>query len=87
MRLASLAAEVVAELKMPNLASSTYIGRVVAADRDVFIMDVGRRSGIVLNKAELDRSPKLGEEVQVRFREGRGTVEGLARARQMTLEL
>jgi hypothetical protein len=30
-RLASLAAEVVAELKMPNVASSTYIGRVVAA--------------------------------------------------------
>jgi DNA (cytosine-5)-methyltransferase 1 len=86
-RLASLAAEVVAELKMPNVASSTYIGRVVAADRDVFIMDVGRRSGIVLNKADLDRSPKLGEEVQIRFRDGRGSVENATKAKQMALEL
>ena len=86
-RIAALAAEVVDQLNTPNLAASTFFGRVVAADRDVVIMDTGRRAGVVLEKATLDRLPRLGEEVQVKFRDGRGTVEGQARARQMTLEL
>lgn len=86
-RIAALAAEVVAELKTPNVAAAAYLGRVVAADRDVFIMDIGRRSGIVLDRRTLDRAPKLGESVQVTFREGRGTVEAHAKQVQMTLSL
>lgn len=86
-RIAALAAEVVAELKKPNVDSSTYYGRIVAADRDVFIMDVGRQSGIVLERSALDRAPKLGENIRVLYREGRATVESQANARQMSLGL
>lgn len=86
-RIAELAAEVVAELKMPNMEASTYYGRIVAADRDVFIMDVGRQSGIVLERNVLDRAPKLGENVKVAYREGRGTVESQQKSKQMELGL
>lgn len=86
-RIAELAAEVVAELKMPNMESSTYYGRIVAADRDVFIMDVGRQSGIVLERNVLDRAPRLGESVKVAYREGRGTVESQQKSKQMELGL
>lgn len=86
-RIAELAAEVVAELKMPNMEASTYYGRIVAADRDVFIMDVGRQSGIVLQRNVLDRAPKLGESVKVAYREGRGTVESQQKSKQMELGL
>jgi len=86
-RIAELAAEVVAELKMPNMEGSTYYGRIVAADRDVFIMDVGRQSGIVLERSALDRAPKLGENVRVVCREGRAVVESQAKPVQMALGL
>lgn len=86
-RIAELAAEVVAELKMPNMEGSTYYGRIVAADRDVFIMDVGRQSGIVLERNALDRAPKLGENVRVVCREGRAVVESQAKPMQMALGL
>ncbi|HIH2745176.1 TPA: DNA cytosine methyltransferase [Burkholderia lata] len=86
-RIAELAAEVVAELKMPNMEGSTYYGRIVAADRDVFIMDVGRQSGIVLERNALDRAPKLGENVRVVCREGRAVVESQAKPMQMVLGL
>lgn len=86
-RLAALAADVVAELKKPNLASSTYFGRIVAADRNVFIIDVGRRSGVVMERKALDRAPKLGESVSVTYRDGRGTVESQAKSSQMALGL
>lgn len=86
-RIAELAAEVVAELKMPNMEGSTYYGRIVAADRDVFIMDVGRQSGIVLERSALDRAPKLGENVRVVCREGRAVVESQAKPIQMALGL
>jgi DNA (cytosine-5)-methyltransferase 1 len=86
-RIAELAAEVVAELKKPNMEGSTYYGRIVAADRDVFIMDVGRQSGIVLERNALDRAPKLGESVRVVCREGRAVVESQAKPMQMALGL
>ena len=86
-RIAALAAEVVAELKKPNMQASTYFGRIVAADRDVFIMDVGRQSGIVLEREALDRAPKLGENVRVVCREGRAVVEAQAKPVQMALGL
>lgn len=86
-RIAALAAEVVAELKKPNMQASTYFGRIVAADRDVFIMDVGRQSGIVLQRDALDRAPKLGENVRVVCREGRAVVEAQAKPVQMALGL
>ncbi len=86
-RIAALAAEVVAELKKPNMQASTYYGRIVAADRDVFIMDVGRQSGIVLERDALDRAPKLGENVRVVCREGRAVVEAQAKPVQMALGL
>ena len=86
-RIAELAAEVVGELKMPNMEGSTYYGRIVAADRDVFIMDVGRQSGIVLERNALDRAPKLGENVRVVCREGRAVVESQAKPMQMALGL
>lgn len=86
-RIAALAAEVVAELKKPNMQASTYYGRIVAADRDVFIMDVGRQSGIVLERSALDRTPKLGENVRVVCREGRAVVEAQAKPMQMALGL
>ncbi|RWA45608.1 hypothetical protein AU476_00825 [Cupriavidus sp. UYMSc13B] len=86
-RIAALAAEVVAELKKPNMQSSTYYGRIVAADRDVFIMDVGRQSGIVLERDALDRTPKLGENVRVVCKEGRAVVESQAKPMQMALGL
>ncbi|AMR78061.1 DNA cytosine methyltransferase [Cupriavidus nantongensis] len=86
-RIAALAAEVVAELKKPNMQASTYYGRIVAADRDVFIMDVGRQSGIVLERDALDRAPKLGENVRVVCREGRAVVEAQVKPVQMALGL
>ncbi|WP_247391949.1 DNA cytosine methyltransferase [Ralstonia pseudosolanacearum] len=86
-RIAELAAEVVAELKKPDMERSTYYGRIVAADRDVFIMDVGRQSGIVLERNALDRAPKLGENVRVVCREGRAVVESQAKPMQMALGL
>ncbi len=86
-RIAALAAEVVADLKQPNLASGTYFGRVVATDGEVYIMDVGRRSGIVLDRATLDRPPKLGENVEVVFHQGRGSVVAQAKPMQMALGL
>jgi len=85
-RIAELAAEVVAELKKPQ-PNGTYFGRVVAVDRDVYIMDVGRRSGVVLERGGLDRTPKLGENVRVLFRDGRGVVEAQAKPLQMALGL
>lgn len=86
-RIATLAAEVVAELKKPNLQGGTYFGRIVAADRDVFIMDVGRQSGIVLERSALDRAPRLGENVQVVCKEGRAVVASQAKPVQMALGL
>jgi DNA (cytosine-5)-methyltransferase 1 len=85
-RIASLAAEVVADLKRPDVERGTYYGRVVAVDRDVAILDVGRRSGVLLEGAALERMPKLGESVQVTFRTGRGKVEREA-TRQLSLGL
>jgi DNA (cytosine-5)-methyltransferase 1 len=85
-RIAELAAEVVAELKKPE-PNGTYFGRVVAVDRDVYIMDVGRRSGVVLEREGLDRTPKLGENVRVLFRDGRGVVEKQEKPLQMALGL
>lgn len=85
-RIAALAGEVVGELKRPNLDNSIHFGQIVAADRDLYIMDVGRNSGVLLEREALDRTPKLGEKVSVTFRNGRGTVE-TQRPKQMALGL
>ncbi|ART61534.1 DNA cytosine methyltransferase (plasmid) [Acidovorax carolinensis] len=87
LRIAALAAEVVAELKKPNVESSTYFGRIVAADKDVFIMDVGRQSGIVLERETLDRTPRLGENIRILYRDGRAVVESQAKPVQLALGL
>lgn len=86
-RIAALAAEVVAELKKPDTQNSVHFGRVVAADRDAVIVDVGRNSGILLEPSLLDRPPRLGESVQVTFRGGRGIVESQNKGRQLSLGL
>lgn len=86
-RIAALGAEVVAELRTPDLNRGLYFGRIVAADKDVCIIDVGRRAGVVLERSALDRVPRLGENVSVTYRGGRGTVESQAKSRQMDLGL
>ena len=60
---------------------------VVAADRDCFIVDVGRESGVLLERAALDRAPRLGEKIKVVYTDGRGKVEARAKPHQMALGL
>lgn len=85
-RIAALASEVVADLKRPDVNSGVYFGEIVAADRDLYVIDVGRSSGVLLDRGALDRTPKLGEKVSVTYRDGHGTVE-TQRPRQMALGL
>jgi DNA (cytosine-5)-methyltransferase 1 len=84
-RIAALAAEVVATLRRPDVDRGTYVGRVVAVDRDVVIMDVGRESGVVHERSVLDRVPKLGETVRMVYAAGRAKVEEKGRAQQLSL--
>lgn len=86
-RIAALGAEVVAELHRADVEKGQYVGTVVAADRDCFIVDVGRESGVLLERAALDRAPRLGEKIKVVYRDGRGKVETRAKPQQMALGL
>ena len=84
-RIAALAAEVVATLRRPDVDRGTYVGRVVAVDRDVVIMDVGRETGVVHERSVLDRMPRLGETVRMVYAAGRAKVEEKGRAQQLSL--
>ncbi|MDZ7914347.1 MAG: DNA cytosine methyltransferase [Rhodococcus sp. (in: high G+C Gram-positive bacteria)] len=84
-RIASLASEVVATLKRPDVDRGAYLGRIVAADGEVLIMDVGRGSGVVHDRLALDRAPALGKLVKVTYSGGRGKVEDHVRPQQISL--
>lgn len=86
-RIAALGAEVVAELNAPNVQSGMYFGQVVASDRDICILDVGRNAGVFLERKQLDRPLKLGESVQVKFKDGQAKVESIAKTKQLSLGL
>ena len=84
-RIAALGAEVVSDLRRADVAKGQYVGTVVAADRDCFIVDVGRESGVLLERAALDRVPRLGEKIKVSYADGRGRVEARTRPQQFEL--
>ncbi len=84
-RIAALGAEVVADLRRADVAKGQYVGTVVAADRDCFIVDVGRESGVLLERAALDRAPRLGEKIKVSYADGRGRVEARIKPQQFEL--
>lgn len=68
-----LAKEVVATFKRAE-DGRTYVGAIVAADRNLVIQDAGRGVGIVHDISKLDRVPKLGASLKIVYEKGQGKV-------------
>lgn len=79
-----LAKEVVVTLREADAGRGRYSGVVVAVDRDVVIQDIGRNEGVAHRVGQLDRQPRLGENVRVNYEKGKGKVQERERS-QMSL--
>ena len=84
--LLDLAQEVVVTLKKADDMRGHYLGRIVAVGTGAFIQDAGRNEGIVHDVSKLASKPNLGQEVEVRYKNGLGLIEVKEKA-QMSLEI
>ncbi len=57
-------------------------GRVLAAGREHVAIETSGNSFSILERAALDRTPAVGEEIRVKLRDGRAAVESASRGRE-----
>lgn len=69
-----LAEETMLTLKLANEDSGKYPGAIMAVDGDLYVQDIGGRTGVVHDASKLDKRPKLGAAVSVQYRDGIGQV-------------
>ncbi|MCW3589059.1 DNA cytosine methyltransferase [Burkholderia cenocepacia] len=85
--MADIAAEVVGKLDRADIHRGSYSGRIVAADGDLFIQDVGRNEGVLHSVEQLDQRPRLGQVVNVQYRSGTAKVTPQEKDKQLSLQL
>lgn len=71
---ARLAANVVADLRVAEPADSRYVGPIVAVREDLVVQKVDDVTGVLHEAVSLREMPKLGQAVDIRYRDGRGIV-------------
>lgn len=59
-----------------------YVGKVVATSALHIAQDTGRGKVVIHDARALDKLPKLGEQINVRFKDGRGVVNDMMRTGQ-----
>ncbi|HEX7648514.1 MAG TPA: hypothetical protein VF450_14000, partial [Noviherbaspirillum sp.] len=60
------------DVEEPNTAKGRYSGVIVAAENNSVIQEVSKGSGVVHDVATLSERPKVGTQVNVVYREGKG---------------
>ncbi|QKS64733.1 DNA cytosine methyltransferase [Cupriavidus gilardii] len=76
--IAHLASSVVEDLQRPEREESRYVGRIVAVRKDVVVQQVGDLTGILHEAVSLREIPKLGQAVEIRYRDGHAVVSALS---------
>ncbi|TDF52141.1 DNA cytosine methyltransferase, partial [Cupriavidus sp. L7L] len=71
---AQLAAHVVADLRRAEPGDSRYVGPIVAVRQDLVVQKIDDVSGILHQAVALREMPKLGQAVEIRYRDGSAVV-------------
>lgn len=82
---AEMAGEVLASLRMADVGSSVYVGRIMISDGGVVVQDSGRGVGVVHQLSLLDEVPKLGAVEKISYSRERGVVVDGGRKRESGL--
>ncbi len=67
----------------PVKSQAVLTGRVLATGREHVAIAISRHSFSIVERAALDRTPTVGDEIRVTLSEGRGVVESVSRARDV----
>ncbi|BDB30720.1 hypothetical protein Tamer19_12280 [Cupriavidus sp. TA19] len=71
---AQLAAQVVADLRRAEPGDGRYVGPIVAVRQDLVVQKIDDVSGILHQAVALREMPKLGQAVEIRYRDGSAVV-------------
>lgn len=71
---------------LPNLEKGAYIGTVVGETTHHIIQNIGQRTAAIHDKRDLDKLPKVGDKLTVKYENFRATVDLPARGQGRTTE-
>ncbi|ACT52111.1 hypothetical protein Msip34_2887 (plasmid) [Methylovorus glucosotrophus SIP3-4] len=69
-----------------NLVKGVYVGKVIAETEHHIVQNVGQRTALIHNKRDMDKIPKVGEKLTVRYENYRANVDIPERGQSLNVE-